>query len=198
MEAFGQDNFTKQLDDLQSVIYWITTTKEFHNHADVQNVNLIGHSRGGGITAIKAEEEEKVKKLITWNGVSDFESRFPKGEELEKWKQNNYYFVENGRTKQQMPHHIQLFEDFQNNKERLTIQRAVKNLRKPFLIIHAEEDPTVSVKEAKTLHELNKRSKLFILPESNHVFKTKHPWEKDQLSEDLAEVVSKSISFLKT
>ena len=178
------------------MIDWITTTKQFHSNADVQNLSLIGHSRGGGIVTIKAEEESKIKKVITWNGVSDFESRFPTGEALEKWKNEEFYYVMNGRTEQQMPHHIQFYEDFLANKERFNILRAVSNLNKPYLIAHAEEDPTVSVSEAEQLHQRNKRSELFILPGSDHVFKTKHPWEEEGLSSDLERVTFKTIHFI--
>ena len=196
LDAFAQDNFSKQLDDLQSVIDWITTTKQFHANADVQNLNLIGHSRGGGIVIIKAEEEPQIKKVITWNGVSDFGSRFPKSEDLQKWKDDKFYYVTNGRTKQEMPHHIQFYEDFLANEERFTIERAVKNLKKPYLIIHAEDDPTVNISEAKQLQQWNKRSELYKLPGSDHVFETKQPWQQKSLSSDLEKVTEKTIQFI--
>ena len=196
LDAFAQDNFSKQLDDLQSVIDWITTTKQFHANADVQNHNLIGHSRGGGIVIIKAEEEPQIKKVITWNGVSDFGSRFPKSEDLQKWKDDKFYYVTNGRTKQEMPHHIQFYEDFLANEERFTIERAVKNLKKPYLIIHAEDDPTVNISEAKQLQQWNKRSELYKLPGSDHVFETKQPWQQKSLSSDLEKVTEKTIQFI--
>ena len=196
LDAFAQDNFSKQLDDLQSVIDWITTTKQFHANADVQNLNLIGHSRGGGIVIIKAEEEPQIKKVITWNGVSDFGSRFPKSEDLQKWKDDKFYYVTNGRTKQEMPHHIQFYEDFLANEERFKIERAVKNLKKPYLIIHAEDDPTVNISEAKQLQQWNKRSELYKLPGSDHVFETKQPWQQKSLSSDLEKVTEKTIQFI--
>ncbi|HIB37505.1 alpha/beta fold hydrolase [Mesonia sp.] len=196
LDAFAQDNFSKQLDDLQSVIDWITTTKQFHANADVQNLNLIGHSRGGGIVTIKAEEEPQIKKVITWNGVSDFGGRFPKSDDLQKWKDDKFYYVTNGRTKQKMPHHIQFYEDFLAHEERFTIERAVKNLKKSYLIIHAEEDPTVNIAEAKQLQQWNKRSELYKLPGSDHVFETKHPWQQESLSSDLEKVTEKTIQFI--
>ncbi|SHI65828.1 Alpha/beta hydrolase family protein [Mesonia phycicola] len=197
LEAFAQDNFTKQLDDLQTVIDWITITKEFHANADVRNLNLIGHSRGGGVTAIKAAEEKYVKKLITWNSVSDFGSRFPQDEQLKEWKKNKFIYVENGRTKQQMPHHIQFFEDFEANKERFSIQKAVKKLTIPYLIIHAENDSTVNFSEAEKLNSINKKSRLVTIEDSDHVFNTKHPWHEANLSTDLSKVVFKTIEFIK-
>lgn len=66
LEAFANDNYTKQLDDLESIIDWISTTKEFAKEADVDQINLIGHSRGGGIVLLKAAQNNQVKKVITW------------------------------------------------------------------------------------------------------------------------------------
>ncbi|MDR6299861.1 alpha/beta hydrolase family protein [Mesonia maritima] len=197
LEAFGNDNYTKQLDDLQTVIDWIITTKEFSSDADVRKLNLIGHSRGGGIVLLKAAENKTVKKVVTWAGVSDFASRFPEGEALEKWKKDKVYYIENGRTKQKMPHYIQFYENFQANKERLSIQNAVKKLEIPQLIIHAKGDSSVSISEADKLHQWNPRSKTYFLEKSNHVFNTKHPWNSSQLSQDLTEVCKETKAFLK-
>jgi dTDP-4-amino-4,6-dideoxygalactose transaminase len=54
------------------------------------------------------------------------------------------------------------------------------------------------VEEAEKLHKWAKRSELFLLEDSNHVFGTKYPWEKADLSEDLASVSQKTIEFLKS
>ena len=87
IEAFGENNYIKELDDLQSIIDFILLPDfEFASHLDVTNINLIGHSRGGGIAAIKASEEERITKLITYSSVSDYASRFPEKEEIEKWE----------------------------------------------------------------------------------------------------------------
>ena len=198
LEAFANDNYSKQLFYINCVIDWILTTKRFISEADVNDLSLIGHSRGGGIVALEAARDDKVKQFVTWAGVSDFESRFPKGEKLEKWRKEGVYHVENGRTKQQMPHNYQFFEDFKANENKLNIKRAVQKTRKPYLIVHAKNDPSVDVEEAEKLHKWAKRSELFLLEDSNHVFGTKHPWEKADLSEDLASVSQKTIEFLKS
>ena len=72
LEAFAENNYTKELDDLETVIEFFATTKHYMLEADVKNISLIGHSRGGGIALIKAQENDKVKKVITWAGVSDY------------------------------------------------------------------------------------------------------------------------------
>jgi len=197
LEAFGQDNYTKQLDDLQTVIDWMMTTKEFSANADVQEVHLIGHSRGGGIVMLKANEEPKITSVTTWAGVSNFASRFPSGEKLAQWKNDKVYYVENGRTKQQMPHDIQFYEDFLAYKERLDIAQAVKHLKIPQLIIHAKGDTSVKVEEALQINHWNPKSKLFLVEGSNHVFDTQHPWESNEMSESLKQVTKETIQFLR-
>ena len=75
--------------------------------------------------SIKAEEDSRINNIISLAGVSDFKVRFSSGQHLKQWKQEGVMFVENGRTKQQMPHYFQFFEDFIKNENRLTIKRAV-------------------------------------------------------------------------
>lgn len=196
LEAFGENNYIKELDDLEAVLDWITAANvEYKEHLDLSRIIVIGHSRGGGITTIKTAEDTRVTKLITWAGVSDYESRFPKGTELETWKANGVMYIENGRTKQQMPHYFQFYTSFIENKERLTIARATKKIQVPHLIIHGTEDPTVDVIEAENLHSWNPNSELFLQTGANHVFGAKHPWNSTSLPQDLAAIVKKSIEF---
>jgi len=198
LEAFAQNNFSKELDDLEDIISHITTTKRFHEEADVNNVSLIGHSRGGGIVLIKAEEETLVQKVVTWAGVSDFKKRFQENSEsFIKWKETGRTFVENGRTKQQMPHDWQFYEDFKQNEERLTIKRALTNLKKPCLLIHGKEDPTILLEEAEKLQSWNAGARLEIIEGANHVFGASHPWNKESLPLQLQKVVELTSVFLK-
>jgi len=197
LEAFGNNNFIKELDDLQSVINWVSQNKDFANEFDLKNINLIGHSRGGGIVLLKAAEEKLVSKVITWSAVSDYADRFPTGKILDDWKKNGVSYVHNSRTHQQMPLYYQFYQNFINNKERLNICKAVKKIEIPQLIIQGQADETVNVQEAKNLHVWNPKSELYILKNANHTFRSRHPWESDLLPEELAKAVTKTISFIK-
>ncbi len=197
LEAFGNNNFIKELDDLHTVIDWVTTTNEFDAEKDNQQLNLMGHSRGGGIVLLKSAEDIRIKKVITLAGVSDFKSRFPTGDLLKKWQKDGVQYVLNGRTKQQMPHFYQFYTNFIDNEERLTIQKAVSTLKIPHLIIHGDDDTSVQIDEAKNLHCWNPKSKLAIIDGANHVFATQHPWTKPQLSSDLQKATDSSVEFLK-
>ncbi|MDH7446233.1 alpha/beta hydrolase family protein [Aquimarina sp. 2201CG14-23] len=196
LEAFGYNNYIKELDDLTSVLDFITAPDfEYKAYVDSDRITLIGHSRGGGITMIKTSEDSRISKLITWASVSDYESRFPKEEAFETWKEEGVFFIENGRTKQQMPHYFEFYTSFIENKERLTIAKATKNINAPHLIIHGTKDPTVTMQEGKDLHSWNPQSELFLVEGADHVFGAKHPWESVDMPKDLLRVVKKSIDF---
>ncbi|MFT7072775.1 alpha/beta hydrolase family protein [Patiriisocius sp. Uisw_017] len=198
LEAFSQNNYTKELDDLEQIITHISSTKQYDQETNTKDINLIGHSRGGGIVLIKAEENTGVKKVITWAGVSDYKSRFNIGSDLfNNWKSTGRFYVTNGRTKQEMPHDWQFFQDFITNENRLTIQRAAEVLKKPLLIIHGIADPTVSIDEAKKLQGWTINSRTHFVENANHVFGASHPWDTNSLPNHLEEVVKKSCEFLK-
>ncbi|WP_378179923.1 alpha/beta hydrolase family protein [Aquimarina sp. SS2-1] len=196
LEAFGSNNYLIELDDLKTVLDWATASDfTYKSHINSNQITLIGHSRAGGITTIKASEDPRISKLITWAGVSDYETRFPKGEAFQKWKEKGVFYVENGRTKQQMPHYFQFYTSFIENKERLTIYEATKKIEIPHLIIHGTDDPTVDMIEAKNIHKWNPESELFLLKGADHVFGAKHPWEKEEMPKNLSTITEKSIEF---
>jgi len=197
LEAFGNNNYTKELDDLETVIDWIYSNSDYQNEIDIENISLIGHSRAGGIVTIKSEEDNRIKRVISLAGVCDFGKRTATSGDLGQWKKEGVKYVVNGRTKQQMPHFYQFYEDFKTNETRLTIQRAVSNLEIPYLIIHGDKDTSVFIDESHKLHSWNLESKLEVIEKANHVFNTFHPWEREVLSEELNKVTQICVDFLK-
>lgn len=198
LEAFGQNNFITELNDLEDIINWIINNSEFKNETDTENITLIGHSRGGGIVSIKASENNKITKVISWSGVSDYGARFPKGEAIKQWEKAGVSYIENARTKQKMPHYFQFYTSFKENEERLTIKKAISKLKIPQLIVHGSDDTVVLVDEAKNLHAWNPASKLLIIDKMNHPLGCTQPWIEDEMPVHLKEVVKKSIKFILT
>lgn len=197
LEAFSENNYTTELNDLEDVIEWISSNAEYKDELDSQSITLIGHSRGGGIVVIKAAENKKVKQVITWNGVSDFGVRFPKGEVLELWKKEGVRFVENGRTKQQMPHKYQFYQDFIDNEARLTIETAVKKMGIPQLIINGSSDVVVLAESGEQMKLWNPKSQMNLIDGMNHTLGSKHPWNDIHLPSYLENAVQQSMSFIK-
>lgn len=196
LEAFGNNNFTIELDDLEDVIEWVLNNPDFKNEIDTENITLIGHSRGGGIVSIKASEYTKITKLITWSGVSDYGERFPKGEQLQTWKKQGVSYVLNSRTNQKMPYLYQFYQNFKDNEERLTIKKAVSKLKIPLLIVHGEHDEVVVPAEAKNMHSWSPKSELIIIKEMNHTLGCKQPWKHSSMPIHLKEAVKRSIDFI--
>lgn len=198
LEAFAENNYSKELDDLDDMLNFIASEAfEFNHEINLNDITLIGHSRGGGIAILKTSEDQRITKLITWASVSSFGKRISTTEGLEQWKKDGVKYVLNGRTKQHMPHNYQFYEDFKANEQRLDIEAAVKRITTPVLIIHAKGDPTVAFDEAEILKACNSNHNLFPIEGSNHVFDSRHPWAQDKLPEALQLVVEESISFIK-
>jgi dienelactone hydrolase len=68
LDLFGKNNYTIELFDLKQVIDFVM------NEADALEIDkdelyLIGHSLGGGISIITASEDPRLKRLITWASV---------------------------------------------------------------------------------------------------------------------------------
>lgn len=196
LQAFGNNNYTKELDDLGVVIDWISTHSDFENQIDMNDISVIGHSRGGGIVLIKANEDARIKKVISLAAVSDIGSRSSTTGDLEKWKKDGVKYVVNGRTKQQMPHFYQFYENFKENEARLNIQAAVEKIAIPQLVIHGDKDTSISMDEAYKIHSWNAQSILKVIDNADHVFNVFHPWEKENVSKELEEVTTICINFL--
>lgn len=191
LEAFGNNNYSKELSDLGFVIDYFSK----YDNVDDHKIILIGHSRGGAISIIKTYEDERINGLITLASVDSLD-RFPKNESFEQWKKAGVYFVTNGRTKQEMPHYYQFYEDYENDVHRFDVERATEMAKAHFLIIHGTHDESVNVKNAEHLHILHPNSELYLIENANHTFGAKEPWEKSVLPDYLDDAVEKCIKFI--
>ncbi len=196
LESFGNNNYIIELDDLQKVMDWVLTVNDLKHEINANKLFLLGHSRGGGIAVLKAGEDKRVKKLVTWAAVSDFINRNKK-RTIETWEKDGVVFTTNARTKQQMPLYYQFYNTIVANKDRLNIIRAAKHLQIPYLIVHGTNDEAVALRDAEDLHKTNKQSELFIVENAGHTFEVKHPFEGTVLPENAKRVIEKTISFLK-
>ena len=196
LEAFGNNNYTTELNDLGLVMDWALQTELLAGEIDPKQLYLLGHSRGGGITILKAAEDTRVKKLVTWAAVADFVGR-KDNYNLKEWKQKGVLYSPNARTTQDMPLYYQLYENTMENAERLDIQKAAEKLTIPFLIIHGSNDEAVPVQDAALLHGKNKHSVLLLIDGAGHTFGAKHPFVDNKLPEHIQLAVNKTITFFK-
>jgi len=193
LDLFAQNTFSRELDDLQTVLdYFYMEANRFN--IDRNKIALIGHSRGGGISIIKASEDKRVKCLVTLSAVSHFD-RYSE-DHKKKWKEQGFFEVLNTRTSQMMRLNSSLLDDIEKNKSRFDIISAVKKLEIPYLIIHGMEDLSVKFSEAEDLYENSKKelTELFAVENTGHTFGTVQPFSGTTKAFETA--IEKIISFL--
>lgn len=201
LEAFGNNNFTKELDDLDTMISFLLSEENpvLAGECAADRFSLIGHSRGGSVVILKSAEDSRVRKVVSWSAVSDLTRQWAKQETRENWEKEGVYFIRNGRTGQDMPMYFQLYEDIHNNSERFDLNRAVGSLAKPLLAFHGTKDPVLPLQMGKDLQSWNEdMAELVIVPEADHTYGGYHPYDKEELPEKLQFVCEKTAAFLRT
>ena len=196
-EAYGLNTYTKELDDLGTVIDWVgDAANPFAKSMDASSIGLIGHSRGGGIVLLKAAEDARVKAVATWASVA--ECKTPWGswpeEKLQAWKESGVEYITNSRTGQSLPLYYTLHEDFLRNSDWLDIERAVRSLRIPLLIVHGTADTSVPVETAHLLKTWKPDSEAFF-PDTDHVFGRKHPWGDEDFPQATKDATARTQEF---
>ncbi len=194
LEKFAENTFSKEIEELNEIIsayldnYFGQTKNEF--------IGLIGHSRGGGIAILVAESNDNVNVCTTWSAVSTFDRYSERQKEV--WRKKGFFEVINSRTKQTMRLNSGLLEDLSKNIDnKLNIEKSIKKLNKPLLIIHGEQDLAVPITEAEQLYSWSdtKKSELMVVPKTGHTFDIKHPFEGS--NEKFDNVLSATSNFFK-
>jgi pimeloyl-ACP methyl ester carboxylesterase len=195
LDLFAKNTFTMEINELGYIIdYFYGNEKEFK--IDKEKIALIGHSRGGGVSIIRASIDKRVKCLVTLSSVSHFD-RY--SEKLKtQWRERGFIEVENSRTKQMMKLDVMLLDDLEQNKEMLNVTKAVSNISIPFLIIHGKEDLAVRYTEAEKLYKNSNKqfTEFLLLNNTGHTFGVSHPFQGT--TDAFGKVIDKVRSFLKT
>lgn len=197
LEAFGQNNYTKELADIDAVINWLSNKKDFLSTRQIQNLTLIGHSRGGAISIVKAKQDDRISRVVTWAAVSQLDYAWQDEAMVQHWQSAGVYHILNGRTKQEMPLYYQIYEDYKNKEQDYSVEKCARQLNKPCLITHGTDDPAVPVQAADQLHNWIEDAVLFLIEGANHVFGGSHPYVSSHLHKHAQLLVDKTISFIK-
>lgn len=188
LDSFATNSYSKELSDIQSLI---ETMVQKHGS---QRIHLIGHSRAGGMVVL-AGVHKAVKTISCWAPISSIAQRFPKGEELDKWRLEGVYYRLNSRTGQQMPHAYTQWTDFLEHRDMLDIETACRNLTKPICVIHGTEDSSVAISEGETVARWC-GTDLIRIEGANHTFGAAHPWKKKSLPSHLLTVCDCTCTFI--
>ncbi len=185
LEAFGQNTLTKELSDTATAINFIFNKNSDLPKRNVEDIRLVGHSRGGSTAIIYASKDKRIKKVITLSAVSDLEERYFNEKNKKEWHKNGVVIIENGRTNQQMPLFESFHEDFKKNPKNYSLKEATQKLNQantPQLIIHGASDQSVTAQDAQDIFEWsnstesqNQNTKLILIEDADHTYNTKHP-----------------------
>ena len=190
-DAFGNNNYIRELDDLEYVIEYFIKRKQVDPH----RIGLIGHSRGGGLVLVKAYESPQVKSAVTWNGIHNFQKLFPN--DMEGWEKDGVFYVTNARTGEKLPHYYQFYTSYLQQKDRLNIQQAAQHLDKPVLIVQGDADEIIKPDVPGLLGSWIKGSSVISVHDGSHTFGASHPWQHTTMPLPLKKATEATIEFLK-
>ncbi|SHJ02727.1 Alpha/beta hydrolase family protein [Hymenobacter daecheongensis DSM 21074] len=199
LEAFGQNNFSLELDDIGALLDALFRGRPELPAAELSLdcLALIGHSRGGGLALLKAAEDKRVKAVVTWAAIGNVNPGWPEAL-MQHWQQQGVFHVENTRTGQQLPLYFQIVEDYHRNRLRLDIPHNVRRkLRQPLLIAHGDQDETVPLARAHELKKHKPDAELLILPGVTHNFGGAHPWQSEELPAESEQAAEATVEFLR-
>jgi len=193
LDKFAENTFSLEVNELNEIIN--AFSNGYFGKIINPKIGVIGHSRGGAISLLAAYYNENVKSLITWSSIAKLD-RYSERQKKE-WLSKGYSEAVNSRTNQVMRMNKILLEDIIQNKNGfLNLEKAARNLKKPWLIIHGAQDLTVKSDEAKQLYEWSDKNltELHLISSAGHTFNITHPMEK--ASEPLNKVLEKTEKFI--
>ncbi len=176
LDKFADNTYTRELDDLQSVIDAIEEgALPGDAEYDAVRIGLMGHSRGGGTAILQAARDARIQALATWSAVSGFVERFT-DEQIDDWESQGYTEVLNSRTGQTMRLNRVLYDDARDHRGELDILDAASQIDVPWLIVHARDDEAVSFDEAEALDDAAAGTEL-LEAKGGHTFGGQHPFD---------------------
>jgi len=194
IDKFANNTFSLELEELNEVID--AYLNNFFGVKNNKQIGIVGHSRGGGDSLIVSSKRKEIKAVVTWAAVANFD-RYTK-RQAKEWRKNGFFEVLNTRTNQMMRLNVSLLEDIEKNKEDLlNLEKAARNLNKPFLIIHGEQDLSVPIKEGEQIYNWSnkKLTEFYKIKASGHTFDITHPFEGSNPKFD--SVLEKTLTFFK-
>ena len=155
---FSASGFSSDVADLAAAADWMA--------ASGRTVSLmIGHSLGGAATVVAASALESVKAVATIGAPSDA------GHVVEQFRESVPEIEAEGRAQVNLGGRpFTLSRSFLTEIGNTTVLDSVKQLRKPFMILHAPGDEVVGIDNATDLFMAAKHPKSFVsLDRADHL-----------------------------
>ncbi len=192
LDKFAKNTFSLELEELNEIID--AYLNNFFGTKSKKPIGILGHSRGGGDALIVSSKRKEIKAVVTWAAVANF-NRYSE-RQANEWRKNGFFEVLNSRTNQMMRLNVSLLEDIELNKnDLLNLEKSTKNLYKPLLIIHGEQDLSVKIEEGEQIYNWSNKelTEFYKIKATGHTFDIVHPFESSNPKFD--SVLQKTLDF---
>ena len=149
-DRFERNTYSKELEDLHSVIDAVWTGEAGGGIIDRAKIVLLGHSRGGGISILQTAEDERVKALVSWSAVGKLD-RWTRHQK-KQWRALNYLPLSKDPGVSPMRLGIGLLNEIEKQPERFDLRKATSRISVPWLLLHGSADIIVPPEEAEWLN----------------------------------------------
>ncbi|SDH19988.1 Pimeloyl-ACP methyl ester carboxylesterase [Alteribacillus persepolensis] len=193
LEKFAVNTYTKEQADLDALWQHIQKRKlPFSEHFQTEHTGVLGHSRGGANAIVfAAEHPAHVRAAVTWNGVPDVDFF---SEALKRQvREEGIAYMENKRTKQNMPLKRDVLDDIEQNKQRYALLSHLEKLKAPVYVIQGDADGEWLVNGAKKMEQTAPIHSLFSIKGGGHTFNASHPLE--EVPSQLEEAIQETTKF---
>ncbi len=193
---FAANTITRELEDVADLLNNLRTS-DSELVALIRSrwnnvLQIVGHSRGGGIAQLAGVEHE-ARKVVVWNSVGDWERWTPR--QRSAWVESGIVEVENTRTGQMLQMNSTYLLDIEANRERLSLVAACRHLSDRLLFVHAEQDLTVPLREVQSLlRDADVPASLTVVSNTTHTFGMTHP--TDRVTPAFVEALAYTTTFL--
>jgi len=167
LDLFAGDTYSRQLADLRTAVAY--AQEQFPDLSTF----LLGHSRGGGIALLGAEETPRLGGVVTWSAIA----RADRWDDAtkEEWRTRGHLDIENARTKQLMRMSTGILDDYEANSGRLDILAAASRLRVPILALHGGRDESVPAAELTAIASHARDASSVVIANASHTYNAIHP-----------------------
>lgn len=199
LEKFEKNTISLEVSELNEIINGCKNG--LFSDSKPQSIGILGHSRGAGISMIVAAKNDNVNSICCWAPIAKFDRYSERQKSV--WRKQGFFEVINSRTNQIMRMSVDILNDIEENKnDKLNIEKAVKSLKAPFLIIHGDQDLTVPVKESEMIFDWSNKdfTKFEKIEATGHTFDIVHPFSGsnkkfDKILNLTVDFLTKSLNF---
>ncbi len=190
LDAVAQNTYGKELLDLAAVRAFA------HAHAvlDPRHAAIVGHSRGGAVSVIHADEDRRYAAVALW-AASDTVLRFSPSR-IALWRARGTIDVTHFGLGRRVVLHRDVLDEVERDRARYDVLAAMSRLDCPVLVLHGALDRAVSISSAHALARAARhpRSRLLVLDDAGHSFGAREPLV--EFPERLTTLLQETVGFL--